>query len=358
MGKNSPPPPLSTATAASADGDRSETPDGGPKSPSITPCRGQVYEMDCHEYFATTPAPPCVQPAEQQLDEFLKHATKRPIVLVTSGGTTVPLEQQTVRFLDNFSAGTRGATSAEHFLRAGYSVVFMHRQYSLRPFSRHYTHSRETIFDLLEMEPGSGVVKVRADLEHKARELLAEYHRFVTQDKALLSIEFTTVADYLFLLRMCVQRIHQAAGPRALYYLAAAVSDFFLPLHKMVEHKIQSRGGALALTLDPVPKTLRTFVGEWAPGGFTVSFKLETDPAMLEKKSKQALDRYGHQLVIGNMLKTRKFIVYFFSLDGDKLVTDTIELSKEEQAKTAEIEAHMIPKLVDLHSRWIQKHSA
>lgn len=37
----------------------------------------------------------------------------RPIVLVTSGGTTVPLEQNTVRFVDNFSAGNRGATSVE-----------------------------------------------------------------------------------------------------------------------------------------------------------------------------------------------------------------------------------------------------
>lgn len=35
------------------------------------------------------------------------------VVLVTSGGTVVPLERQTVRFLDNFSTGSRGAFSAE-----------------------------------------------------------------------------------------------------------------------------------------------------------------------------------------------------------------------------------------------------
>ena len=44
----------------------------------------------------------------------LEHSHKR-IALVTSGGTTVPLENNTVRFIDNFSAGTRGATSAECF---------------------------------------------------------------------------------------------------------------------------------------------------------------------------------------------------------------------------------------------------
>ena len=36
-----------------------------------------------------------------------------PVVLVTSGGTTVPLEKNTVRFIDNFSRGERGAASAE-----------------------------------------------------------------------------------------------------------------------------------------------------------------------------------------------------------------------------------------------------
>lgn len=35
------------------------------------------------------------------------------VVCVTSGGTTVPLEQQCVRYIDNFSSGHRGAASTE-----------------------------------------------------------------------------------------------------------------------------------------------------------------------------------------------------------------------------------------------------
>jgi phosphopantothenate---cysteine ligase (ATP) len=35
------------------------------------------------------------------------------IVCVTSGGTTVPLEQRCVRYIDNFSSGHRGAASTE-----------------------------------------------------------------------------------------------------------------------------------------------------------------------------------------------------------------------------------------------------
>ena len=57
-----------------------------------------------------------------------------------SGGTTVPLEHNMVRFVDNFSAGTRGSASAEYFLAQGYAVVFLHRRFSLEPFSRHYRY--------------------------------------------------------------------------------------------------------------------------------------------------------------------------------------------------------------------------
>jgi phosphopantothenoylcysteine synthetase/decarboxylase len=56
---------------------------------------------------------------EQSLDTFCTHLRASPdipVVLVTSGGTTVPLERNCVRFLDNFSQGTRGALSAEAFI--------------------------------------------------------------------------------------------------------------------------------------------------------------------------------------------------------------------------------------------------
>lgn len=48
--------------------------------------------------------------------DHLRACPDVPVVLVTSGGTTVPLERNCVRFLDNFSQGTRGALSAEAFL--------------------------------------------------------------------------------------------------------------------------------------------------------------------------------------------------------------------------------------------------
>jgi phosphopantothenoylcysteine synthetase/decarboxylase len=49
------------------------------------------------------------------------------ILYLQSGGTAIPLEHNTVRFVDNFSAGTRGSASAEYFLEMSYAVVFIYR---------------------------------------------------------------------------------------------------------------------------------------------------------------------------------------------------------------------------------------
>lgn len=59
------------------------------------------------------------------------------------------MEHNTVRFVDNFSAGTRGSASAEYFLDHEYAVIFMHRQKSLEPFTRHF--SGQQIFDMLDV---------------------------------------------------------------------------------------------------------------------------------------------------------------------------------------------------------------
>ena len=41
------------------------------------------------------------------------------------------------RFVDNFSAGTRGAASTEYFIKKGYAVILLHRDKSVEPLARH-----------------------------------------------------------------------------------------------------------------------------------------------------------------------------------------------------------------------------
>ncbi|KAJ5428391.1 hypothetical protein N7445_009845 [Penicillium cf. griseofulvum] len=348
----------------------------------------------------------------------------RRVVLVTSGGTTVPLEAQTVRFIDNFSAGTRGATSAEYFLEQGYAVIFLHRQYSLLPYSRHYSHSTNCFLDFMDEAPASldssnpdhGPIMVRDEYQDQMRSVLRKY-RYAKQHNRLLLLSFTTVSEYMFELR-AIAKLMRPLGPNALFYLAAAVSDFFIPRSRMAEHKIQSgelpphmQGSAissdeiytgeneekpssnskkLVVNLDPVPKFLHQLVDGWAPeGSMVVSFKLETDPSLLVYKARTALQRYSHHLVIGNLLSTRKWEVVFITPDEPHErwirvpktrrsksisgVEDLVGLAEAKKGNSStleqadaqqidgtsrdgiEIESLIIPELVKLHTKMIEK---
>jgi phosphopantothenate---cysteine ligase (ATP) len=351
------------------------------------------------EYFNSNPAPKSLSSHTSLAKEFINYhldtSPDRRIVLITSGGTTVPLENQTVRFIDNFSAGTRGATSAEYFLQEEYAVIFFHRQFSLLPYSRHYSHSTNCFLDFMDEDgndgkPGS--VVVRKEYQDEMRYVLRQYH-LAKKDRLLLLLPFTTVTEYLFELRT-LATLMRPLGSRAMFYLAAAVSDFFIPRDKMDEHKIQSSeqsdgqnsdqpttGKQLVINLDPVPKFLSTLVSAWAPSGsMIVSFKLETDPSLLISKARQSLHRYHHDLVIGNLLTTRKWEVVFVSKDEERWIRvpkarrsksfsgienmvgkaegkadDTpINLDGGPVREGLEIESLIVPELVALHTERVE----
>ena len=352
------------------------------------------------DYFTSTSPPATLQAHEELAADFLcRHsASKRRVVLVTSGGTTVPLENQTVRFIDNFSAGTRGATSAEYFLEAGYAVIFLHRQFSLLPYSRHYSHSTNCFLDFMA-EQVDGQVVVGDAYQVSMQAVLRKYTA-AKKEKSLLILPFTTITDYLWALRG-LATLMKPLGPSALFYLAAAVSDFFIPKDRLAEHKIQSTdfGGdqderkvqdvqntrmaakKLVIDLDPVPKFLKRLVDGWAPDGMIVSFKLETDPSILIGKSRIALERYSHHLVIGNLLSTRKWEVVFVTRDAPERwirvplhrrsesmsypfpnrteTTYITDAKSEGQGKLAhdsplEIESIIVPEVVKLHDTHMQ----
>ena len=285
------------------------------------------------QYFLDNPPPKSLDPhialAHAFITEHLQ--TGRRVALVTSGGTTAPLENQTVRFIDNFSAGTRGATSAEYLLEADYAVIFLHRQFSLLPYSRHYSHSTNCFLDFVS-EGKHGEIVVNAEYQEKMRQVWRKYVTAKEGNKLLL-LPFTSITEYLWVLKK-IAVLMRPLGADGLFYLAAAVSDFFVPKDRMAEHKIQSSevngshpvngnsssdaGKRLVIDLDPVPKLLRNLVDGWAPEGMIVSFKLETDPSLLVSKAQKALQRYSHHLVIGNLLATRKWEVVFVTPDEDE----------------------------------------
>jgi len=311
--------------------------------------------FSAESYFETQTPPPTLDQDIIGVREFIQRhrQTGRKVVLVTSGGTTVPLELNVVRFLDNFSAGTRGATSAEYFLKSGYAVIFMHRQFSLQPFSRHYSHSTHPFLDFLDVDDGSNITVTSSERTQLSEVLLA--YKEVHRQGTLHTLTFVTVNDYLWLLRALSQEL-SVLGRHALFYLAAAVSDFFLPRQKMSEHKIQSGKGSLHIEMDQVPKILKPLVKEWTKGGYIVSFKLETDSTILIPKARQALARYGHQVVIGNDLHTRKHQVVFVSPieNSGEFEESWVRIDSEADPKK-EIEEDIIAELVKRHQKWIER---
>ena len=357
------------------------------------------------DYFETNPPPKSLHAHTTLARAFIDHHLGRPVVLITSGGTTVPLENQTVRFIDNFSAGTRGATSAEYFLDAGYAVIFLHRQFSLLPYSRHYSHSTNCFLDFLA-EGQDGEVVAKQEYKDKMLQVSRKYNA-AKRDNKLLLLSFTTISEYLWELKE-IATLMQPLGPLGLFYLAAAVSDFFIPKDRLSEHKIQSseapkqrqygtmdtgssdqvpssQAKKLMIDLDPVPKFLKSLVEGWAPEGMIVSFKLETDPSILVGKAQAALNRYSHHLVIGNLLSTRKWEVVFVAPNGEEhwirvpmhrrvksvsgqdgilqrpsmaALAMRLEDEPEEHANDTEleIESLIVPEVVELHQKHVKVH--
>lgn len=143
-----------------------------------------------------------------------------------------------------------------------------------------------------------------------------DYHQFKAR---LLLVEYFSVTEYLNLLLYICQHL-KPLGRKVILFLAAAVSDFYLPAHLTVEHKIQSGKGDLQLTLKPVPKLLKLLKSHTCPEAFIISFKLETDQELVVKKAKESLAKYQHDLVISNCLSTRKTRVIMVSSNSEEVI--------------------------------------
>lgn len=302
--------------------------------------------MGWEEFFSSNPQPNNYETFSRLMKEFCEKQKGKKIVLVSSGGTTVPLERHTVRYLDNFSAGTRGSSSTEYFLKIGYVVIFLYRYKSLEPFTRHF--ASENILDWLTVSSSSETqINVRSYKVSSLLPVLNEYKK-ATDTGSLLMIPYTSLADYLWLLRSACESL-ATLNRKAMLYLAAAVSDFYIPQDKMPTHKIQSDGGPPNISLHLVPKILEPLVSLWVPNAFVVSFKLETDSTILISKAKGALKKYHHKLVVGNLLQTRKHHVVIVTENEEY----DIKLTNEEQLQNIEIEFKIVTDLADRHDKFI-----
>lgn len=306
------------------------------------------------------------------LQDFLHLHQKDKIVCVTSGGTSVPLEKNTVRSIENFSTGQRGALSAEYFLKNNFAVIYFYRSASKYPFV--WKYSVKEIFESsrrLEKKPGTKNETNKIDkttiesnnfykdeermpennnknselqinINIKVKNFDSDYIDFLKYKTSIFDIEFATVMEYLALCIIILEEFAIFKNPEStLLYLAAAVSDFYIPVEKMSLHKIQSgeTKGSFKIELDNVPKMIGRF-REISKRTKIISFKLETDINILKKKVDETFHKYDVEMVIGNILETRRKEVFIFS----KAVEKRIELKKEDNY----IEKELIHEIISL----------
>lgn len=434
------------------------------------------------------------QPILQNLNTFLTHhlSYHRPVALVTSGGTITTLEQNTIRYLDNFSTGQRGAISVEEFCKRGYAVIHLWRRGSTAPYSRvlskllgckqgNHALDFEALGFLFEGQ-GQGQADgrmgretstsfdsdVETNINLRSKQVVSKdthrnggkgYHdpwlsttkrsksnhdtsstftsmtnqeeynnstnntidsqKYSSQNRMkltshilnnnllqrklrersdvitnnlLFTIPFTTVEEYIALLKLTTEAMDQCQS-LGLIYLAAAVSDFYIPDDDKVVHKIQSRdygiknydsngdavddnqasaitmnpvNNTLSLTLQPVPKVITHVRKKWAPHSFCVSFKLETDEKILKQKVETAIEKYDVHLVIGNVLDTRHSTVSLFQRkseydSGNKgLELECTEVTKSNpnggDEDDDDLEDNVISNVVEKHFDYIANH--
>ena len=217
------------------------------------------------------------------------------------------------------------------FLKRDFAVIFLHRQDSLVPFEHELRSLRFEDFELdgQELKLSKPKLKLLQDPNLEQDKLIQTFLCYHQHKQNLLKISYFSVADYLFLLGESAKLL-APLGHRVIFFLAAAVSDFYLDDAFISEHKISSSSATLienglSIHLSPVPKFIRLLKEQLCPAAFIISFKLETDETIVLKKAEEALQRYGHDLVIANVLSSRKEKVWLVHPDGR---TDLIEKSE------------------------------
>ncbi|CAK9313101.1 unnamed protein product [Citrullus colocynthis] len=250
-------------------------------------------------------------------------------------------EQRCVRYIDNFSSGHRGAASTEYFPKAGYSVVFLYRKGTCQPYCS--LLPEDPFLECFEFTQESGI-QVRQPYSEPVKKAISEHHAAIA-DGRLLKLPFTTIFEYLQMLHMVAISL-RSIGPHAFFYLAAAVSDFYVPWESMAEHKIQSGSGPLHATCSGA-KDATGLRSEWAPTAYCISFKLETDVKILLEKANAALKKYKMHMVIANELLTRKEEV--------TLVTgnEKIHVRRDPKLVGDEVEKHIVKHIVEKHSAYV-----
>ncbi|ETW51206.1 hypothetical protein PFMALIP_00766 [Plasmodium falciparum MaliPS096_E11] len=155
------------------------------------------------DYFAEDPKFFNKKLRPKNLDEILKFLKEKfllndedKIILITSGGTKVPLEKIEIRNIDNFSTGKRGTLICEYFLKINKKVIFLHRKGSYIPFEYH-------LKDLAKMENlkvEENNIRFNLTKENERNILIDNLQNYKMYYNNLFLISYDTIFEYGFYL--------------------------------------------------------------------------------------------------------------------------------------------------------------
>jgi hypothetical protein len=207
----------------------------------------------------------------------------------------------------------------------------------------------------------------RVAYSSKIRTALMERQAAI-EEARILTVPFRSVEEYLAKLQLSAKALRDNQA-LAICFLAAAVSDFYVPPSQRSEHKIQSgeimENDGMTLKLSPVPKVIGLIRSSWAPDAFVCSFKLETDKEILRKKAEVAVEKYGCHMVIGNILETRHSKVWILCPSNlqaymdDSTLQEKVqqwpmqEISKSKSSDEDALEAMIMDHVVQAHFEYI-----
>lgn len=199
-------------------------------------------------------------------------------VLITSGGTKVPLDP--ARDITNMSSGTFGAEIAKEFLKSGIEVVFLTAKGAKTPMS--------CSFDFNQSQNWLNSTGLLTETY-----AFAEVHRIRYFEHV-----YKTYDQYFQLLHKLVCNLTPD-----IVILVAAVSDYLADYH---EGKIRSQEN-LVIKLTPAPKIINK-IKEWCPSCFLVGFKLLTNGSkdQLIEASLDSIHKNKCDLVVANDLSQLK----------------------------------------------------
>lgn len=234
----------------------------------------------------------------------------RKIALITSGGTKVNLDLKEEYIIDNFATGWRGVYLVENFVAKGYLVIHLYRSSSHLPFERNYSEENE----------------------QNIKEYKAYQDKIKKYKNDIILVNYDYIFEYLYKLYKITYLLnHYEVKQRVVYCMAAAVSDFYVPLADMKE-SLDKGKETVELVLKQTPKMLGwTKTSSDKIKLIMVSFKLETDQSILHTKVVRSFNSSYSDFIIGNILSTRNKRLYVYRIVNGE--PERIILEKEFEGK-------------------------